>query len=457
MGFFRAATALRLSTADGVLQAVMLGVGETYLGALAVELGHGPLALAVLVTVPLAAGALAQTLTVPLAVALGGRKRLVVLAAAVQGLSHVAFVAIATWRVDDLAPLLAAKTVFAIGGQVGIPAWNAWMATLAKGRVRERYFARRGAVSQLGLFGAVTGAGALLYRAGPAHAVLDAYAALFVVGRVARLLSAVALAFQHDPGAPSPLGTDRHLAPLGERFRLALRASEWRVAVYVAALLLGAQVAVPFLTPFMLQELELTYAEYTGLLGVGLLVKAGAFPVAHHVAQRYGLTAVLRVSGAGVAVAPLVWALSPPIEALIAIEVVGGVAWAGFEYASFQLLLSSAPAACRMEFLSLAGSLAGLSQLLGAVAAGLAMDVLGASYEAVFVTSSVMRALPLVVLLPLRGRRLVTGPLPPLFMRLVSVRPMGGALRQPIVSNAPPAPGAGARFEDDALALDSRH
>ncbi|MET0413608.1 MAG: MFS transporter, partial [Polyangiaceae bacterium] len=80
---------------DGTLHAVMVGVTESYLGAFAVELGHGPEELALLATVPLLVGAGAQLASPLLCAALGGRKRLAVLGATVQALSIAGLAAIA--------------------------------------------------------------------------------------------------------------------------------------------------------------------------------------------------------------------------------------------------------------------------------------------------------------------------------------------------------------------------
>lgn len=82
----RLRAARRLSVLDGMLHAVMLGTGESYLGALAVELGHGGRELALLVTVPMLCGALSQLAAMRLARLVGSRRRLVVAAAAGQAL-----------------------------------------------------------------------------------------------------------------------------------------------------------------------------------------------------------------------------------------------------------------------------------------------------------------------------------------------------------------------------------
>ena len=66
------------SVADGVLHALMLGLSESYMGALAVELGHQDTALALLATVPPLLGAVSQLLAPWLVLQVGSRKRMVV-------------------------------------------------------------------------------------------------------------------------------------------------------------------------------------------------------------------------------------------------------------------------------------------------------------------------------------------------------------------------------------------
>ena len=87
----RARAALKVSIVEGMLHATMVGVAESYLGALAVELGHRDGALALLATIPLLLGSSGQLLASPMLSWLGSRKRLVVLGAGVQALTHLAF------------------------------------------------------------------------------------------------------------------------------------------------------------------------------------------------------------------------------------------------------------------------------------------------------------------------------------------------------------------------------
>ena len=94
---------------EGALHAVMVGVAESYLGAFAVELGHGPRRLALLSTLPLLAGAVIQLLSPVLCAVLGSRKRLVVAGALGQTASLGALFVIAVSGSTSLPALLLAQ------------------------------------------------------------------------------------------------------------------------------------------------------------------------------------------------------------------------------------------------------------------------------------------------------------------------------------------------------------
>lgn len=391
--------ALRVSMLEGALHAVMVGVAESYFGAFAVELGHGPEQLAVLGTLPLFTGACCQLLSPLFCAWLGGRKRVVVAGAIGQTLSLAAYLAIAVQHAPSLTVLLLTQLCFWVCGGAMAPAWNAWMANLTLHTDRQRYFGLRSALNHLALLVAFGAAGFTLQSAGAE--VLDCFAVLFAVAVVARASSVVALLFQRDLEPAAAREASITITPqLGQ----ALVRGRFRVPVYLATLALGTQLSAPFFTPYMLRELELDYATFAGLSALSILAKVVTFPCCPGWAERFGLRRLLSWAGLGVAAVPILWASSARLEILILAHVLGGVVWAAVEYSSHQLLLEGAPSGLTAEYFSLSSAFTGVGQVLGALAGGYCLRNSGASYSALFALSGVLRGVPLAVLLFDAGR-----------------------------------------------------
>ncbi len=389
--------ALRLSIFDGIFAAVMVGASESYFGVCAVALGHTNLALALLVTLPLLCGALTQAFTGPLVLLLGSRKRLVVASVFVQALSHIGLIAVAWLNVHALWPLLALLVLYASAGMVSVPAWGAWMGALTESIDRARYFAIRSACVSVALLGAFLWGGYHLQAGENTHRVARAYAAVFAVGLLARSLSSFLLYLQHDPSVPPRDSLLRVLA----RTRTSLRGEGFRLALGLALVMMGAHVAIPFYAPYMLKTLKLGYVGFALLCAVQLAGKSVVFPFTHRISAHLGLERLLLLSVGMVALVAWMWGAFTSTWGLVVAQIISGFAWAGYEFASFQLLLRSARSTHRVEFLAVAASLGGLLQLLGALFGSLLLSHAGFAYRDVFMASAVGRCLPLLLLVPL--------------------------------------------------------
>lgn len=424
--------ALRMSLGEAASHAVMLGLSESWLGAFAIALGHEALALALLATVPLLVGALAQLVAAPLAELLGGRKALVITGAVLQAAAQIGFIVIATTGETRLWPLLLVKTTFWASGAVIAPAWGAWMGTLTEHVVRARYFAVRSSIAETALLLAFGGAGVWLHGADPSSSLMR-FTAMFAIALVARTVSALFLVVQWDPGAPAD--TPRESVP--RRIVGAAKGSRWRTAVYLGVMMFGGHVAIPFFTPYMLRVLRLDFGEFAFLLALSIFAKAVTFPLCHRVADRIGLRRLLIVSGFGVAALPLVWATFSSYGALVLVQLVGGMTWAGLEYASFQLLLQSSRSEHRLEFLALASALSGALQLAGALTGSAVLDQIG--YAGLFVASALLRGIAIGVLVVVVRPLDFAARLPRVFVRLLGTRPNAGAIRTAVLEDPPAA------------------
>jgi MFS family permease len=391
-----------------MLHALMLGVSESFFGACAVALGHTDTALAILVTLPLFAGAVAQAFTGPLVLAFGNRKRFVVTGAVLQALSHLGLIAVAWLGVSSLAPLLALVVVYFVSGMAIVPAWGAWMGSLTEQIDRQRYFALRSALLSTALLVGFLWAGYHLHAAAPvhqaraAHEVSRAYALLFGVGFIARAASSITLMLQHEPSAPAR----DSLLRVWARTRSALRGDGRKLVLALGLLMFGAQLSIPFYAPYMLKTLALGYDGFALLCGIQLLVKAIALGFAHRVCARVGLSRMLIGSIATVSLVAWLWGAPGPVNGtligtLVLAQILSGLSWAAYEFSSFQLLLGASKPSHRVEFLAFAASVGGLFQLGGALFGSVLLTQLSLGYREVFHVSAVLRVLPLCLLLPL--------------------------------------------------------
>jgi len=419
------------SIVDGALYAVMIGVSESYLGAFAVSLGHDDLSLALLATVPLLVGALIQLLAGAVATLSGTWRRAVVVGAVLQGLSQVGFVSIALTDDSRLWTLLLVKTLFWSSGALLTPVWNAWMAELVEGSLRERFFAHRGGIVYLALVLSYLGGGQLLEEFRQISQLMQGFAVLFSVAVVARLASAFTLQLHVDVTNPAVMGPGTMA-----RVRLALRQGSWRITVLLAAVGFGVHMAAPFFTPYMLRTMQLDYTVYAVLTAVAVFVKAVAFPFAHRVSSRFGLGRMVVVSGLAVAALPALWAVVPSVPGLLVVEVLGGLAWAAFEFASFQLLLDASPSECNVEYFSLSSAGVGIAQLCGALVGSALLATWSLSYTDVFALSGAVRATAvLLIALPLipamnRARLRL------LVLRPAAIRAAAGVVNRLLVRNS---------------------
>jgi hypothetical protein len=309
------------------------------------------------------------------------------------------------------------------------------MAALTENVKRERYFARRSAACQLALMLAFGAAGIALQHAGGSVASkLHVFALLHLCAFGFRGFSTLLLALQPDIEAGA-----RGVRASLQSIRVAQQTADFRVPGYLAALMLGAHVAVPFFTPYMLRDLRFDYATYAGLTAIPIVIKALIFPFLHPLSERFGMRAVLSWSGAVVVVLPALWVVFRDVHGLAFVQALSGLGWGGVEYASFQLLLVSARADCRVEFLSLASTMTSSAQLAGGLGGGYLRTHHGFSYHALFMLSTFGRGLALTWMVPSLPAKIARG-LPRLFLRVISVRPALGTVQRPIVGDAPRPP-----------------
>ncbi len=398
-------TDLRLSTAEGTANNVMVGVGETYLPAFVLALTGSQLACGLVSTLPLVVGALMQLSSPWLLAKCGSYRRWVALCAAVQAATFVPLL------IAALNGRMTAVTVFALVAvywATGLGAngpWNAWIETLVPARVRIRYFARRTRINQWGIVAGFLAGGIALQAAERLNIPLAVFAVLFFLAAASRIVSFGLLTMHREPQPPRATAM-----PLASVFRSLSSGENGRLLLYLMAAQAAVQIAGPYFNPFMLSELHFSYTIYAIVVCTATVAKIYFLPTVGRIADRVGVRRVFWTSAAASVFVPALWLASNNWIYLVAVQIYSGMAWCAFDLATLLLFIETIPRQKRVDvlaFFNLANSVAMAGgSLLGA---GI-LAALGAgrgAYLALFAISTLARALAIVLLVRRPARSVV--------------------------------------------------
>jgi MFS family permease len=306
--------------------------------------------------------------------------------------------------------------------------------TLVPPRLRARYFARRTRFSQAGVLAGLLLGGLILEAASARDQRLLGFTALFTIAGLCRLLSAHLLASQSEP---DPLPDHHRAVPARElvgRFR---HSAAGRLLSYLLAVQISVTVASPYFSPYMLRQLELSYAGYMALVAASFAAKIAALPLLGGLARRFGAHQLLWIGG--IAIVPLAsfWLVSDSFFYLAGVQVVAGIAWGAYELATFLLVFETIREEERTSVLTTFNLANAVAMVAGSLIGGALLHRLGDdrdAYFTIFLLSAGARSLTLLLLFRLPRVSLEPRPLA---IRTVAVRPSAGSDDRPILPSLP--------------------
>lgn len=321
---------MRISTVEGAMYCVMVGVGQEYFVAFALALGlaEGPAGL--VATIPGFVGGLVQLAAPFLIKRIGSLRRTMVIFSAIQACSFLPLVVGALLGTMPAWMLYLSVCVYAIINLSQGPAWNTWITTLMPKEIRPRYFSARSRWVQGGIvLGLVTG-GLLLgfdKNSASANAVV-AFAPLFAIAFLLRLSSSRLLAMHAEPvRMPERF---RHVGPreLLARFRTGRDVS---VLAFIVTTNFAWQMALPFFTPYVLKHHDLSYMHLMSLTGAVILGKMALAPTIGRLAHKFGPRRILWIGALGMLPLAPLWATADNYWMLLAVQLCFGPVMSCFE------------------------------------------------------------------------------------------------------------------------------
>ena len=371
---------------------VMVGAGEMYFPAFAFALGAGKTVTGLVATVPLLVGGGAQLVT-PWAVSrLRSNGRWCLWTAGFQGAAVAALAAAALLGGLPVLWLFVLVSCYWAAGLASGPAWTTWIETLVPARIRSRYFAKRTVWCHAAQLAAVAGATLVLPRGGEAGS-MAAFAVLFVVATAARGVSTACLAAQSEP-VPQPPG-EVHLS-MRELLTDAAHRPARRLCVYLLATHLAVQIALPFVTSYLLGELHLSFAELSLLLAVPFAARIVALPWLGGVARRLGARRLMWIGAIAFIPAAALWPVSTHVAWIAFVQAVTGFAMAAFDLANLLLWFETTRPEERTSVLTTYQFWYSAAVVLGSAVGSMLLVTLGegrAAFVAVFLVSAAARVL----------------------------------------------------------------
>lgn len=381
---------LRTSTSEGMAYGAFLGLGDHYIMAYAVALQTSSFQIGLLAAVPGLVASLAQLSDTRLVEVLKSRKAVILTFAALQGLMFLPLLGLA---LADLPQeswlLLTCVTLYAIFGAMVGPAWGSLMSEVVPARMRGRYFAARGRMATLANLAAFMVAGVFLSAL--AHRAMWGFAILFGLAVGARLVSWLLLRRLREVprrrvevrGRPATAAQNLPAASLN------------RYLLFLFAMAFAVNLASPYFTVYQLRDLKMSYLVYAALDTVSSVATLVAISYWGRAADQVGNRKTLLVAVFCIPLVPLLWLASANLLYLGVVQMVSGLAWAGFNLCTVNYLFDATTPANRVRYLAYfnagQGLAAGMGALLGGFLASRVPPLLGYSILTLFLVSGLLR------------------------------------------------------------------
>lgn len=434
---------MRFSVADGCFYASMVGFAETYFIPLLIAVGATTFQVGVFASAPQLFLAFTQFLGIVLVERLHVRKRIIVGAVMVQ--TSILFWMFASVALGTSSPwllVLIGIGYFAVNGVV-LPAWNSLIGDLTTERNRGAYLGFRNGLSQLVLFATMVAAGLILEWFDNRSEARMGFAVILGLAVASRVGSVLALAGHFEAPYDPPRGAYFSFWSFLKRSG---RSNFAHFVYFVSLMTFAVQMAAPFFTVYMLRDLGFSYMQFMIAQGVFIgsqflaMHRWGAF------ADRFGNRAAMRICTAISPWIPLLWFLSTDFVYILAIQVLAGLAWAGWFLASNNFIFDAVTPPKRARCAAYFNFFNGIGFFLGAMfgawlssraPATLSTGALTITFlsplQFIFVVSSALRFIVVFLFLPtVREVRPVGDPhFKDMFMVFRGVRPFGGVSFHP--------------------------
>ncbi|HTL33885.1 MAG TPA: MFS transporter [Kofleriaceae bacterium] len=383
---------MRLSFGDAAGYGAMVGTAETYLPAFGLALGMSAVSAGLIASVPLFAGGVLQLVAPRWIARVSSMRGWIAASTAIQALAFIPLIILALTHTTSTPLVFAVVSLYWAAGNCAAAGWMPWMARVVPQRLRGKFFGRRQGLVQATTLVGLIGAGVALHTFAnqSGDGPMWIYAGMFGLAMISRLVSAICLLRMGRGVDPTP------------RRRTSLRSLPpklWRtprgtLIGYLVAMGAAAAVSGPFLTPYLLLQEHLDYAQYCAFTATIFVVKVVMLPVIGRLIPRVGLRRVLTISAIAIVPIPFMWLFANSFWWFIAMQAYAGVAWAGFDLGMLMALFDADDDSERISLQVMFSALQAIGTAGASLLGGFTLGMFGADHSAyliVFMMSAAAR------------------------------------------------------------------
>lgn len=382
---------------QGLYWAMMFGVGECYFSIYATHIHAPGFFFGLMTGVPSLLGPLSMIVGANVVERTKKRKWLVDFSVIIQALCYapLVFLTFVTSEQTAYRWLLAIMLVYFTGANFCGPAWNSWISVVVPAEERATYFARNSrAVAFISMITKLGIAGLLYLAAKEQEGYVFALA--FGLAGISRIGSYINIQRMHEPvyeHGPEATFT------FWQFIRRARESNFVRFVLFVTLINFGTQIAGPFFLPYAIYTLKFEQWQWVlietiaGISSVATLLFWGTF------SHRFGNKKTLQYTAATVSIIPLLWLISVNFYYLLAVNILSGLAWAGFNLCAFNYILEAVSAPKRARCVAYFCFLTGCGNFCGAMLGGWLNEIL--PNKLAFAGFTIIASSPFVYLLAL--------------------------------------------------------
>ncbi|OGN99982.1 MAG: hypothetical protein A2Y59_03090 [Chloroflexi bacterium RBG_13_52_14] len=322
---------------------------------------------------------------------MGSRKKAILFLAFLDAISWLPLIAVLIFfRPINPLWLIPCWVVNLIPGMLLTPARSSWLADLIPPKSMGRYLGIRSAVSGAVYIGTFYIMGSVLQIFN--NKTLNGFTILFFVAFVATFSAFIIYSKIKNTECTTDKDSNFGFFDFLQETR---KRNLGRLILYASLMQFAMYLAIPFITPFLLDRLHFSYIQYTIVFSSEFIAKVLIVTFWGRYADKVGNLKVIKIVSFALPLVPLLWLACHSCVYLVFVQLFSGAMWAGFELCTINFIYEAAPRGKRLKYISYHKSLTTLSWALGALTGalllGVVRPVLGYKILALFVISAVLR------------------------------------------------------------------